>query len=82
MSPQEVFTQLSLWIVRFLFNLLFYFYLWACVVPDPDQYPEYEYRSTKLLNMYGSNLDPDPQNWLESSWSGKAELKYQTLFSL
>ena len=55
MSPKEIFSQLSLWIVNlylksYIFCLHFnlYLHVWIRIQEAPE---------------YGSNMDPDPQHW-------------------
>ena len=63
MSPEELFSELSLWMVNlwlksynFCHYLIFILCILTCV--DPDPYWEYG-------SGHESNTDPDPQNWLK-----------------
>ena len=59
MSPKEIFSQLSLWIVNlylksYIFCLHFnlYLHVWIRIQEAPE---------------YGSHTDPDPQHWQKQS---------------
>ena len=75
MSPKEIFTQLSLWIVNFyvkvvselwifILNLISFafilFYIYMC---GSGSVFLIRIRIQKAPE-YGSNMDPDPQDWI------------------
>ena len=56
MTPKEMFTQLSRWVVNlyltssiFCLHFILYVYVWDRIQEAPE---------------YGFNTDPDPQHWL------------------